>query len=232
MFTESTLKQTNFMLAIKLFSPAAEAMTYKKILKLSKKLRGSYPDHFKNCIVPEQPPPGTNDYLIIDAKNKRQIVVSNAHVQYNENKSLNNHTFDKICMLLYDFYLEELPISSDDLKLIGKVRDYKVTGIKLFSDFVEKIQIVKDEKPIKFDFKFTYVREGMNIHVSIAGHGREEDDEPNLTLRFDINNYDQTLGLTDDSFKEILDFENSFHKDLLYDFLNHKMLGGIEERQQ
>lgn len=229
MFNDGQMKLINIVFAVKAFVPSASRMTYEKIRDLHKNLRISYPKHFTNCIVPDDSPPKTNDFLIIDADNKRQIVISNANLKYTENRALNNLNFNKISNTLYLSFLEKNSISFDDIKLIGKIREYQISGVGVYDEFIKKYPLISGERLSKVQLITTCVRDNKNIHIYITGGEAEIEGEPSvLNIKIDINNHDQASGLTEGAFQDIIDFSDAFCKDELYGLLNEKLLGGAK----
>lgn len=223
------MKLINMMLAVQTFVPSASRMTYGKIRDIHKSLRISYPRLFTNCIVPEDPPPNSNDFLILDPDNKRQIMISNASLKYTENKTFNNLNFNKISNSLYLSFVEENSIPFDDIKLIGKVREYQIVGVGVYDKFIKKYPIVSGERLSKLQLIMTCVRGDKNIHTYITGGESEIEGEPSkLNIKIDINNKDQSSGLTKEALQDIIDFSDTFCNNELYKFLDEKLFGGAK----
>lgn len=229
MFTNDNLKETHMMQSIQLLYPAEDKTNFDMIKRLHKGLIERFPDLFKNSLVPDDPAPNRNDYFIVDKKNKRHIVMSNKILQYDENKSLNNTSFNKVGKFLYDFYLEYMKISTDDLRIIGKVRDYTLEVNKdRFDLFNSHYKVLPNKNLDSVDVHLKFVENDKNIHIYLnTKKAEDEDDDSPFSVKIDINNYDQVSGLTDGSYKDIISWADNFHKDSLCKLLNEKLFGGI-----
>jgi len=131
-----------------------------------------------------------------------------------ENKSFNNTSFNRVGKFLYDFYLEYMKISTDDLKIIGKVRDYTLEANEDKFDLFNNHYTVLPDKNL----------DSVDVHLKFV---EDEDDYSPFSVKIDINNYDQVSGLTDGSYEDIISFADNFHKGSLCKLLNEKLFGGI-----
>lgn len=228
MFTHDNLKVTHMMQSIQLLYPAQEKANLDTLKRLHKGLIEGFPDLFKNSLVPANPVPNRNDYLIVDNKNRRHIIMSDTVIQYDENKALNNTSFNKVGKFLYNFYLEEMEVAPDDMRLIGKVRDYTLdVSEDRFDLFKSRYTVLPDKNLESIDVHLKFVEDDKNIHMYLTTKKAEdEDDDSQFSIKIDINNHNQVSGLTSSSYENIILFADSFHKDPLVELLNKKLFGG------
>lgn len=230
LFTSENLKKNKLVFAFKLFTASENKMSYKQISEYYKSLLISHGQYFKNSICPESTPTGTNSFLIIDQNNHRQIILSDTHLQYTEEKKLNNFKFNEICKSLYEFYLKSMLIKASDIKTLGKVCEFQVSHIGLYDNFIKKYNLIAAEDISKFDFRVTVSKDNKNIHfhTSCVEPDDPDEDPAELAIKFDINNADQSSGLTEKSFDEIFDFTDSFYKTGMLELLNNKLFSGSQ----
>ncbi|MDX9965290.1 hypothetical protein [Desulfobacter postgatei] len=231
MFTNDNLKETHMIQSIHLLYPVQGKSNLEIIKRLHRSLIDGFPKLFKNSLVPDTPPPNTNDYFIVDQKNRRHIVMSDKVIQYDENKVLNNTSFNNVGKFLYNFYLENMGVKPEDLRLIGKVRDYTLevdeVDVDRFDLFKSRYTVLLGKDLDTIDIHLKFVENNKNIHMYLSTKkADDEDDKPPFSIKIDINNYDQVSGLTDESYNDIISFADSFHKDSLVELLNNKLFGG------
>ena len=196
-----------------------------EIKELFRKLRAFHSREFgKSDYIYDR---NTNSATILAGLNHRQIILSPATLQYIERKNFNNHTFNSIARLLYEFYIEQKHVNFQDIKLIGKVsvQTYKIgqEGIELLK---KNTGLFQNEEVTTFNVRATLVEQDKNIHFYINSLQENDEetsshtDKNSVVIKLDINNHDQVNGINESSFGEIITFADIYAKDRLAPLLN------------
>jgi hypothetical protein len=222
-FNDTNKVLTKLFFSIKL-NIASKRIEENEIKDLIRSLRTSHKKSFGSAQYLYSP---EIDEMIIYAKGrKRQINLTPFSIDYLELNRFNFDEFNKICKRLYDFYVETKEVDPIDIKLVGKVFSYDFNLNQKAMDLLKNnLNLFKDKDLNRFSINVTMIENDKNIHITLTGiKPSEEDDsdevENTFYTTFDINNNDQTSGLKNESFMEVINFADDFAKNKLLSTLN------------
>ncbi len=219
-FTKDNEKVINLFFAIKL-NVKASGIRDNELKDVFKLLRKKHKKYFKksNHYYKREASSG----VILDQRDSRDIVVGPRSIQYHERKYFDNKTYNNICQLLYDFYINIKGVEPEDIKVIGKVFELEYD---IQQNVIEHLQgktgLLSDKDVSDFEIRTTFKESEKNIHLWIRNTQSDDDSdwENKIWVKVDINNVEQEDGLQENSFKEIFDFADNFVENRLIDTLN------------
>jgi len=234
-FTEQNGKVTNRMFSIKLLTPDPNELNYQKILKWQENLNISFQKQFPyaSTVCPEPEKQKQDFFVIHHKKNYRSITVSSNHIQYDD-KKITETVFKNISKRLYDLYVGDRKVDLKKIQLVGTVCDIQYKGEGLFSDFRERYGFYPGEGDLKMiELRTKFIRDKFNIHlylfsdISVNDDDDDDDvqnDKDKIYVKIDINNTEQTKGISDGTCNDVVEYSKKFIADELLDILNSKII--------
>jgi hypothetical protein len=220
LFSDSNRNLIELVFAIKL-STATVSIKENEVRHLFKSLKKSHPKSFKKCELISNQELGHN--LIISPTKERVLAISPINIEFKENKNFNKENFNSICDKLYEFYTSKKEVEPEDIKIMGKIYVFNYQlPTHVIEFYKDSLGIFKDQSIKQFELRNTLIEDEFNIHIYLLGVDVDEDGNinDNLTVKLDINNFNQEDGVEDNSIHNILNFCDTFAKERLNDLLN------------
>jgi hypothetical protein len=224
-FREDNKETMQLFFAIK-NSINTEGVTELELKKLLQTLRKSHRRHFINSR--NLADPTINGGAIIDTKSNRQIIITPASLEYTEPKLFHEKKFNHICQMLYDFYTKTKQVDLEDISVVGKVFSFVFSLDENAVDYLkQRTGLFADKDLAELSIKSTIIEEDKNIHIHTIGRVYIESEDGNteklnkkLQVKLDINNRNQTTGISETTFDEVIQLADDFSNNSLIDVLN------------